>query len=183
MIIPDSVLNKIEKKPIDNEKIYVAEEMYEDLMSRTKETYRYYQMAVLANTLELYYKGLLDASGLIVSEHLMKESHDLCALNSEISSRIQDINNCKSQGEERSLRSYLRELSGLYIDARYHNAQTSFEDFDKCRQYLTIQREKCMSLLDPSRSWDKPPIKYESNNLPCKDYKPSEDAINMLKDY
>ncbi|MBR3517932.1 MAG: hypothetical protein IKN07_01800 [Lachnospiraceae bacterium] len=180
MIIPDSVLNQLQRKPTDNSKIYVAEDMFDDLESKTEQTYKNYHMSILANDLELYYKGVLEASGLNVAESLMKESHDLYRLHSEISTRIQPLDVCNSRSEEHALKQFLRDISALYIDARYDYAQTSYDDFCKCRKYLEIQRDKCMSLLDPSRAWDKPKPVMEKNNLPVKPYEPSADAIKDL---
>lgn len=182
MYIPESVLKNMERKPTDNDFIYGAEEMYEDIMSRDENTYRNYHMAVLANTLEMYYKGVLSASGLNLDEHLMKESHSLAALNEEISTRIQPLNNATTTGDKKALREYLHTLSALYIDARYHHAQTSFDDFDKCRQFLTDQRRRCMSLLDPSMEWDKPRAKTESNKLPIAPYEPSQEARELCEE-
>ncbi len=182
MYIPEKVLNKIEKRHTDNDKIYVAEDMYNDIMSDTKETYKSYHMSVLANALELYYKGVLEESGLNIADSLMNESHDLYRLNSEISSRIQELDVCDTKSDERALRYFLRDLSALYIDSRYHFAQTSYEDFCKCRDYLKIQRDKCMSLLDPSRKWDKQKQIIEANNLSTKSYTPSEEAKNFIEE-
>ena len=182
MIIPDSVINQLQKKPTDNEKIYVAEDMYEDIMSKTRDTYKNYHMSVLANALELYYKGVLEASGLQVDPYLMKKSHSLHTLHAEIESRIGVmLDVCNSKSEERALHQFLVDLSSLYIDARYHFAQTSYEDFCKCRTYLEHQRDKCMSLLDPSRAWDKPKPVIEKNNLPVKPYNPSREALESLE--
>ena len=41
-------------------------------------------MSMLANTLELYYKGMLEASGLEINDHLLNETHNLYTLYSEI---------------------------------------------------------------------------------------------------
>ena len=179
MYIPDSILKNIEKKPTDNDYIYTAEDMYKDIMSKNEDTYKNFHMAVLANALELYYKGVLEASGLNVDRMLIEESHNLYRLYSEISTRIQPLTNESTMGEKRELREYLRNLSTLYIDARYHNAQTSYEDFDKCRQFLDNQRSRCMSLLDPSMEWNKPRIKPEPNNLPISSYEPSKEAETL----
>ncbi len=180
MHIPDSVMKNIEKKPTDNELIYAAEDMYEDLCSKTEETYKNFHMSVLANALELYYKGVLKASGLSVDDYIMNESHSLNVLYSEISSRIRPLGNESTRGEVRDMKEYLRNLSSLYIDARYHNAQTSYEDFNKCRTFLENQRRRCMSMLDPSMAWDKPAVKKEANNLPIAPYEPSEDAKERI---
>lgn len=180
MYIPDSVIKNLETRPTDNDYIYAAEDMYEDLMSRTEENYKNYHMAVLANTLELYYKGVLQASGLSVDEHLMKKSHSLNTLYREISDRIQPLNNLQTESEKRDMRHFLFELSALYTDARYHYAQTSYEEFDKSRQFLSDQRKRCMTMLDPSMEWDKVKAKAETNNLPVVKYEPSSDAISSL---
>lgn len=181
MFIPESVLQSVEKRPIDNDYIYGAEEMYDDLMSRDQNTYKNFHMSILANALEMYYKGVLQASGLIVPENMMK-NHHLAVLYDEISSRITPLGNETTTQEKREVRLFLNNLSHLYIDAKYHHAQTSYEDFQKCRLFLSNQRERCMSLLDPTRSWDTKK-KIEPNNLPKTPYEPSEDAKEITDPY
>ena len=44
MYIPDSVIKNLETRPTDNDYIYAAEDMYEDLMSRTEENYKNFHM-------------------------------------------------------------------------------------------------------------------------------------------
>ncbi len=177
MFIPESVLESVEKRPIDNDYIYGAEEMYDDLTSRDQNTYKNFHMSILANALEMYYKGVLQASGLQISDYVMS-SHNLYPLYSEIATRISPLGNETTPQEKRDVRTFLNNLTHLYIDAKYHHAQISYEDFQKCRTFLTNQRERCMSLLDPTRSWDVKK-KTEPNNLPKAPYKPSEDAMEM----
>lgn len=175
MYIPDSVLKNIEKKPTDNDYIYGAEQMYKRLSSITEETYLDIDMSMLANALEMYYKGVLDASGLNIDSYLMK-THSLNELYREISVRISPLGNETTENDKRELRHYLNDLTALYVDARYHYAQTPYEDFDKNRLFLSNQRERCMTMLDPSKSWEVS-VKREKNNLPLKKYEPSGEEI------
>lgn len=176
MYIPDSVLKTIEKKPTDNDYIYGAEQMFKRLSSITEESYLCIDMSMLANTLELYYKGVLEASGLNIDPYLMEESHSLSRLYAEVSSRITPLGNESSRDEQREKNNFLKNISALYIDARYHNAYTSYEDFCKCRIFLNDQRERCMTLLDPSKAWNKEIKIIENNKLPHKEYVPTDDA-------
>lgn len=183
MYIPDNILKCVQKLPTDNDKIYGAEQMYARLSSITRETYLDIDMAMVANCLELYYKGVLEASGLSVDPMLLNKSHSLNRLYQEITNRIIPLGNEKTPSEIRDMNMFLSDLSCLYIDARYHNAQTPFEDFEKCRAFVSAQREKCMSLLDPSRAWDKASGTREGNAaFPLASYEPSEDAVRGMSD-
>lgn len=185
MIIPDSILKSVEKKPTDNDKIYAAEDMYKRLKLVVNEDIPYFNfdMATLANSLELYYKGYLEASGLNLDRHLMNESHSLSSLFTEISTRIEPPADVSSPSASRDMRMFLKNLSALYIDARYNNAQISFDEFKKCFQFLTSQRNYVMGRLDPSRAWDKVNNNiFESNklsnNIPV--YEPSDMAREYM---
>lgn len=157
MIIPSAVLNAVTKLPTDNDFIYGAEALYTRMKDVEAGVCSYIcpDMATLANMVEMYYKGMLASSGLKVDSYLLEKTHSLSALHSEISTRIVELSPGLSKTDRYSTRKFLDDLSAMYIDARYHNAQPTFEEFKACFAWAKKQREIIMSTLDPERSWDK----------------------------
>lgn len=167
MIIPDSVVKSIPSKPIDNNFIYCAMDMWERIeeISEGKVKFQNFDMALLANCMELFYKGLLQSSGLKVSEHLMNNSHSLYTLHNEIENRIMSLSGTMTIQERRDYNNFLKDLSDMYISTRYSYEQSSLEEFQKCVIWARNQRDIIMNTLDPTKEWKTRFIK-ETNNLP-----------------
>lgn len=167
MLIPDSVMKAIPNKPADNNFIYSATDMWKRLeeIADGKVQFQNFDMALLANCVELYYKGMLQSSGLKVSEHLMQNSHSLYALHNEIENRIMSLTGTLTIGERRDYNNFLKDLSDMYISTRYNNVQVTFDEFKKCLNWARAQRDTVMNTLDPTGEWKKKFIK-EENNLP-----------------
>ena len=160
MNIPNSIKNAVTKSPMDRTEFYNAEEMWNRLciVKAEKVPFIKQDMAMLANTVELYYKGLILASGIKVSDHLMCESHSLYALTNEIENRIMPLSAPLSRTEERDRRNFLMDLSSMYIDARYRSVDVDFDEFKTCMEWAENQiRLIKESLLPPKNeepSWD-----------------------------
>lgn len=82
MNIPSSIRNSLTKGPMDNQYFYNGSEMWERLcdVRDKKIPFIRQDMAMLANVIELYYKGLIQSSGIKVDPHLLNTSHSLLAL-------------------------------------------------------------------------------------------------------
>lgn len=160
MNIPNSIKNSVVKSPLDRVEFYNAEEMWARLqfVKEQKVPFIKQDMATLANTVELYYKGLIKASGIKVSEHLMCESHSLYALTNEIENRIMPLSAPLSRTEERDRRNFLMDLSSMYIDARYRSVDVDFEEFKTCMDWAENQirliRESLLPPKNEEPSWD-----------------------------
>lgn len=151
MNIPSCITSAIHKDVMDNDFFYGAEQMWTRLTDvRTgKVEYLNIDMSLLANFVECYYKGFLQASGVPVPERIMKETHSLLRLTEEIETRICPLQYGMSRTEERDRRNFLNDLSDKYIDCRYRNEQVSKEDFFKCYDWAKGQKGKIEDYLRP----------------------------------
>lgn len=145
--------------PIDHNYLLSAEQMYKNLeeIYDGNATYYPHHMGMLANTIELYYKGIVALSVPKMSAYT-KESHNLAHLYSEVTTHIMGIYPNLSRYEENALYDYLKELSNLYIESRYFGANTSKASFDESMKFVREQRDFVMSLVDPTKSWKKEDI-------------------------
>lgn len=143
-----------------------AEKMYRSLeeVYSGKATYYPHHMSILANTVELYYKGLIALSIPKISS-FTKECHNLVHLYDEISKNIMDIYPCISQYEKNALYDYLKELGDLYISARYYEKSVSVDGFNSSMQFLREQRDFVMGMIDPTKSWKKDEVLESNQNL------------------
>lgn len=141
-------------KPEEHNYLIGAENMYKSLKEVLDGKTNYYphHMGILANTIELYYKGIIALSIPKMSSYT-KESHNLPHLYSEVTTHIMDIYPGISRYEENALYDYLKELSDLYIESRYLGAIVSKESFVESMDFLREQREFVMGLVDPTKSW------------------------------
>lgn len=151
MNIPSCILNSINKDIMDNNFFYGAEQMWQRLTDVKNKKVQYFDidMSMLANCIECYYKGFLEASGVTVPEHIMKEGHNLLRLTDEIESRICPLQYNMTKSEDRDRRNFLWDLSHKYIDCRYNHEQVSFEDFLKCYNWVNKQRDLIFNTLKP----------------------------------
>ena len=167
MVIPDSVIKSIPSKPVDNDFIYSAMDMWERIeeIAAGKVKFQNFDMALLSNCVELFYKGLLKSSGLKISDHLMQNSHSLYTLHNEIENRIMSLTGTMTIQEKRDYGTFLKDLSDMYITTRYLYEQSSLEEFQKCVSWARGQRDIIMNTLDPTKEWKKRFVK-ETNQLP-----------------
>lgn len=142
--------------PENHNYLLSAEQMYKNLeeIYDGKANYYPHHMGMLANTIELYYKGIIALSVPKMSSYT-KECHNLAHLYSEVTTHIMDIYPNLSRYEENALYDYLKELSDLYIESRYMGANASKESFDESMKFVREQRDFVMSLVDPTKSWQK----------------------------
>lgn len=156
MVIPSCVKNVVTKTSLDNNFIYGADSMWGRLGMVREEKIPYIpqDVSMLANTLEMYYKGLIESSGIKVQESLLKQSHSLSRLYDEIDNRIKEIIPNQSKSDRRNMKMFLNDLSALYIDARYENAQPSFQEFCDCYDFVKTQREFVIELLSGPKSYE-----------------------------
>ena len=166
MVIPSNVMKSIEKKPTDNNFIYGAEMLYKRLSDviAGKVEYCFYDMATAANCLEMYYKGMLEASGCNVSPTVMYESHNLKELYNLVCIECIPLTPNADIQTQRDIGRFLKELSAEYINARYNASCPLESEFKGVMEFITSHREKIMSTLDPDRSWD--------SNKPKQEYVP-----------
>lgn len=139
-----------------------AEAMYRSLeeVLNGKSTFFPHHMSMLANTMELYYKGIVALSNKRMSSYT-RECHNLVHLYSEVTSHVMEIYPGISRYEENSIYNYLKELGELYIDSRYYGAKVSRESFEESMVFLREQRDFVMSLVDPTKSWKKEDCEFE----------------------
>ena len=151
MYIPECITNAVKPTFTDNDYFYGADDMWSRLIHVKDGTVPFISqdMSMLANVMELYYKGLLKASGMTVPRHLIEESHSLVALVDEIESRITPLSGSLSRQDERNRRNFLMDLSDLYIKTRYNHKQATFEEFCKCMIWAEKQKEIVKEILNP----------------------------------
>lgn len=157
MIIPDCIKNAVTKLPTDNDYFYGADMIWSRLekVRNNQIDYIPYDMATLSNCLEMYYKGIIEASGIIISEHTMKESHYLPELFSQVNERIVPLIPNMDRTQDREVRIFLKNVSEMYISTRYKNAQPSFDDFCAVYDFVEKQRELIFNtLLPPKEKYD-----------------------------
>jgi len=166
MIIPDSVIAAVPKSPLANDFIYGANKMWERLTLVHDGTIPYlaYDMATLANAVEMYYKGFIEVSGgealEKASKNLMENSHSLIALTKHIEEYITYLSSDRSYSARDERFKFLKNLSSAYLDGRYHmfaiEANVSKEDFDKCFEWASKQRQFILDMiLPPTKDQDK----------------------------
>ena len=165
MIIPDSVLSSIPKKASDNIYIFSANDMYtrlRDILNK-KVDFIPQDMSMLANAAELYYKGFIVASGIAVDDEVLHKSHSLNTLVSVIEQNVCNLTTSRDKETLRDRRVFLNDLTDLYYSTRYRFSQPSFDDFKKCMEWLTKQRDFIIETLDPQ--FDKE--KYDTKEEQC----------------
>lgn len=149
----------------DHNYLLSAEDIYKSLeeVANGKVAYRSHYMSLLANAVELYYKGIVALSDKTMSAYT-RECHNLAHLYSEITTHIMPIYPVTSRYEENAIYDYLKELSDLYIESRYLGASVSKNSFEESMVFLREQRDFVMSLVDPTKSWKKEDI-FEKDKI------------------
>ena len=152
MNIPSCITSAIKKDVFANDYFYGADQLWERLteVRRGRVKYINADMSMLANCVELYYKGLLYASKVKVPEDVMKESHSLLRLTDEIETKICPLQYNMTLSERRDRKNFLIDLGAKYITCRYHNEQVSREDFCKCYDWAKGQKEIIKEILAPN---------------------------------
>lgn len=153
------------ESPKNHNYLLSAEKMYKSLeeIYDGKANYYPHHMGMLANTIELYYKGIIALSIPKMSSYT-KGCHNLVHLYSEVTTHIVGIYPNLSAYEENSLYDYLKELSDLYIGSRYFGASASKDSFDESIKFVREQRDFVMSFVDPTKSWKKEDI-FEKDKI------------------
>ena len=93
MLIPESIIKATPKDPTNNEFFHNANMMWKrlELIRNDEVPFLDFDMATLANAIELYYKGFIKASGTNVPKSLMEESHSLVRLTEQIEAQIMPL--------------------------------------------------------------------------------------------
>ncbi len=107
-------------------------------------------MSTLSNCIELFYKGLIQASGVSYPDSLMNESHSLVRLTEFIEAKIMPLSAPMSKRQEYERRDFLRSLQDMYIDARYGSVDVSFSDFCICYEWAEKQYTLIRETLIPT---------------------------------
>ncbi len=156
MNIPSSIRNSLTKSPMDNQYFYNGSEMWERLCAvRDKQIpFVRQDMSMLANVVELYYKGLIISSGIKVDPHLLNASHSLLALTIEIENRIMLLSAPLTRTEDRDRRNFLNDLSNMYIGTRYNGTPASYDDFVVCMDWAQKQINLIKETLLPQINQD-----------------------------
>jgi len=156
MKIPDCVLKKIEKSPVDNQYFYHANEAWKRLTNIYEGRIDYYHddFAILVNTLERYYKGFLQSkmdidNSFVVAEDLMEHSHDLVGLVREIE-HFTSLSVPLNRQEQIDRRIFLCDLRREYTNARYVS-DPSLDDFKKVYKFVENQKEIIFNYLLPKK--------------------------------
>lgn len=151
MLIPDSIIKATPKDPTNNEFFHNADMMWKRLkLIRNDEIpFLDFDMATLANAIELYYKGFIKASGTNVPKSLMEESHSLVRLTEQIEAQIMPLSAPLSRSEERDRRNFLFDLQNMYIDARYRYVDVDKRDFNHCFDWAEKQKNLILETLKP----------------------------------
>lgn len=156
MNIPSSIRNSLTKGPMDNQYFYNGSEMWERLcdVRDKKIPFIRQDMAMLANVIELYYKGLIQSSGIKVDPHLLNTSHSLLALTIEIENRIMPLSAPLTRTEDRDRRNFLNDLSNMYIGTRYDGLHADYDDFVICMDWAQKQIDLIKETLLPQMNQD-----------------------------
>ena len=150
MYIPDVVKAAVVKSPLDNNYFYGAEQMWDRLTKIRNDEIEYLNidMSMLANCVELLYKGFLTAAGIDVAVSV-GITHNLCTLVTEIEKKICPLQYIENQADLKKRKIFLDELSKKYLSTKYYNDQVTKEEFQACYDWAAKQRQLIMDYLIP----------------------------------
>ena len=147
MNIPNSVMKMVEKKPTDNAYFYKAEQAWNRLtdIKNNKIDYIDDDYSMLINTLERFYKGLLQSKldnkeGYSLPPGFMTADHDFIKIVDEIERNFTSLYNIETQSDYRDRNNFLKDLRHSYTSSRY-NENPKKEDFDKLYDVVKSQKE------------------------------------------
>ena len=111
-------------------------------------------LSMASNCLELYYKELVIVKNMEISDRLLNESHNLYGLAKKIEAN--GVTLC-SGGKKKKEWFYdiLNDLQDCYVATKYYGHEPDSSDFREAMNLLKKQREVVMTILDPTKSWNK----------------------------
>jgi hypothetical protein len=158
--IPDFVLDEIPKSPLENNYFNHLEgaEGAWNRMTKIRNgeiDYIYDDYSSLINTLERYYKGLLDFKVKTEKDYdldsdFLTKDHKLNNFVDEIEKHFCLLSRPLSKSEKSQRRNFLYKLSRAYVEARYTEYH-SFDDFKKLYEFVEKQREIILEYLNPKQ--------------------------------
>lgn len=162
--IPDCVMNAIpEKTAFDNNYFYHAEETWDRLKNIRdgKVSYISDDYSVLVNTLERYYKGMVQSchentniAKMFTDEaiaELLTSGHKLTRLVDAIEhSYGYKLFACHTREEIKERDRFLNRLTHAYTSARYTESY-SYSDFCNTFDFVKQQKERIYALLSPKQ--------------------------------
>lgn len=161
--IPQCVLEEIPKKtPFDNQYFYHAEDAWKHLgdIRSGKTDYINDHYAMLVNTLERFYKGMILSChedpgrqkmfSEAAMDHLLTSGHRLASLVDAIENSFgYQMFNCKTRSDFRDRDSFLKNLTCAYTSARY-SEDFSYKDFCETYDFVKSQKERIYEHLSPT---------------------------------
>ena len=152
----DRLDHSIGKDICNNTQIKSAENMYKRLCDIKAGFVEFMpqDLSMASNCLELYYKELAIVKKLHLGNRLMYESHNLYSIAKAIEEK--GVVLCTGgKGKKEWFYTILNDLQDCYIATKYYGHEPNSGDFREAMKLIKKQREIVLTLLDPTKSWDK----------------------------
>jgi len=154
MRIPSCAIKKPGKDPLNNPYFQHANNAWKQLRAIKGGQIKYCSdnYSMLINTLERYYKGLLQAkadndSSFVLKPNYLTCDHDLIKLANKIRKDVTEIFGATTQEEIREMKLLLFNLRKRYTSCRYSEFAT-FAEFLELYKFVELQREIILEYID-----------------------------------